>query len=45
MTQASMPKKTWEKILQKMITAYQAPISPQDAAAIVDDPARTKGMK
>jgi hypothetical protein len=45
MTQPSLPKKTWEEVVQKMIAAYKAPISPQDAAAIVDYLARTKGTK
>jgi hypothetical protein len=43
MTQPSLPRKTWDEVVQKMITAYKAPISPQDAAAIVDYLVRTKG--
>jgi len=30
MNQPSLPKETWEEVVQKMITAYKAPISPQD---------------
>jgi cytochrome c5 len=45
MTQPSLPKETWEEVVQKMITAYKAPISPEDATAIVDYLARTKGTK
>ena len=43
MNQPSLPKATWEEVVQKMITAYKATISPQDATAIVDYLARTKG--
>jgi mono/diheme cytochrome c family protein len=45
MTQPSLPKETWEEVVHKMITAYKAPISPEDATAIVDYLARTKGTK
>jgi mono/diheme cytochrome c family protein len=45
MTQPSLSRKTWEEVVQKMITAYKAPISRQDAATIVDYLARTKGTK
>jgi cytochrome c5 len=45
MTQPSLRKETWEEVVQKMITAYKAPISPEDATAIVDYLARTKGTK
>lgn len=45
MTQPSLPKETWEEIVHKMITAYKAPISPEDATAIVDYLARTKGTR
>jgi hypothetical protein len=30
-------------VVNKMITAYRAPVSPEDAKAIVDYLARTKG--
>ena len=43
--QPSLPKQTWEEVVQKMITAYKAPISPQDVTAIVDYLASTKGTK
>jgi hypothetical protein len=32
-----------EKIVDKMINAYKAPITPRDAATIADYVARTKG--
>jgi hypothetical protein len=43
--QPSLSRKAWEEVVQKMITAYKAPISPQDAAEIVDYLVRTKGTK
>jgi hypothetical protein len=39
-----LPKETWEEIVHKMISAYKAPIAPEDVAPIVDYLARTKGM-
>jgi mono/diheme cytochrome c family protein len=45
MSQPSLPKDTWDEVVHKMITAYKAPISPEDATAIVDYLARTKGTK
>jgi mono/diheme cytochrome c family protein len=45
MNQPSLPKETWEEVVQKMITAYKAPISPQDVTAIVDYLASTKGTR
>ena len=33
----------WHTVVDKMITAYKAPISPDDAKAIVDYLIRTKG--
>ena len=45
MNQPSLPKEAWEEVVQKMITAYKAPISPQDVTAIVDYLASTKGTR
>jgi len=45
MNQPSLPKQTWEEVVQKMIIAYKAPISPQDVTAIVDYLASTKGTR
>jgi hypothetical protein len=39
------PKETWKEAVQKMITAYKAPISPQDATVIVDYLASMKGTR
>ena len=36
MTQPSLPKEAWQEVVHKMISAYKPPISPEDAAAIVD---------
>jgi len=33
----------WQEVVNKMITAYKAPVSPDDAKAIVDYLVRTKG--
>jgi cytochrome c5 len=44
-SQPSLSKDQWDEVVHKMITAYKAPISPQDATAIVDYLARTKGTK
>jgi mono/diheme cytochrome c family protein len=43
LNQPSLPRKTWEEVVNKMINAYKAPISPANAAAIVDYLVRTKG--
>jgi len=45
LNQPALPRHAWEEVVQKMITAYKAPIPPQDAAAIVDYLARIKGTK
>ena len=45
MNQPSLPKEMWKEVVQKMITAYKAPISPQDATAIVDYLASMKGTR
>jgi mono/diheme cytochrome c family protein len=43
--QPSLPKAAWDEVVQKMISAYKAPISPKDATAIVDYLASTKGTR
>jgi hypothetical protein len=45
LNQPTLPKEAWDEIVQKMIKAYKAPITSQDAVAIVDYLARTKGPK
>jgi hypothetical protein len=44
LNQPSLPREAWQEVVNKMITAYKAPISPDDAKAIVDYLARTKGV-
>lgn len=43
LNQPSFPKATWEGIVHKMIATYKAPISDEDAAAIVAYLDKTKG--
>ena len=43
LNQPTLPRKVWEEVVDKMINAYKAPITPQDAATIVDYLDRTKG--
>jgi hypothetical protein len=43
LNQPTLPRKVWQEVVDKMINAYKAPITPQDAATIVDYLARTKG--
>jgi cytochrome c553 len=43
LNQPSLPRKTWEEIVNKMIGAYKALISSKDATAIIDYLSRTKG--
>jgi hypothetical protein len=43
MNQPSLTKEGWEEVVEKMITAYKAPISEKDASHIVDYLARLKG--
>jgi cytochrome c5 len=43
LNQPSLSRAAWQEIVNKMITAYKAPISPDDAKAIVDYLVRTKG--
>jgi hypothetical protein len=39
----SLSREAWQEVVNKMITAYKAPISADDAKAIVDYLVRTKG--
>jgi hypothetical protein len=43
LNQPSLPRAAWQEVVNKMIKAYKAPVSPDDAKAIVDYLARTKG--
>src|ERR1700745_941371 len=43
LNQPSLSREAWQEGGNKMITAYGAPVSPEDAKAIVDYLARTKG--
>jgi hypothetical protein len=43
LNQPSLSRTAWQEVVNKMITAYKAPVSPNDAKAIVDYLARTKG--
>jgi hypothetical protein len=43
LNQPPLAKAAWEAEMNKMIQVYKAPITPADAAAIVDYLARTKG--
>ena len=43
LNQPSLPREAWLEIVNKMIKAYKAPVGPDDAKAIVDYLARTKG--
>jgi len=36
LNQPSLSRVAWQEVVDKMITAYKAPISPDDATAIVD---------
>jgi hypothetical protein len=45
LNQPSLSKKAWGEVVQKMITAYKAPTSSQDATAIIDYLVRTEGTK
>lgn len=38
-----MDREHWHEVVEKMIKAYKAPITEQDAAAIVDYLVRVKG--
>jgi cytochrome c553 len=43
LNQPSLSRLAWQEVVDKMITAYKAPISADDAKAIVDYLVRTKG--
>ena len=45
LNQPSLPKATWEEVVNKMINAYKAPITSKDAVEIVEYLTRTKGAK
>jgi hypothetical protein len=45
LSQPTLPKATWEEVVNKMISAYKAPINAKDAAAVVEYLTRTKGAK
>ena len=42
LNQPFLSKEKWQEVVQKMITAYKAPISPDDAKQIVDYLVKTK---
>ena len=43
LNQPSLSRQAWQEVVDKMITAYKAPVSPDDAKAIVDYLVHTKG--
>ncbi len=43
LNQPSLSREAWEEVVNKMIRAYKAPVSPEDAEKIVDYLTRTKG--
>jgi hypothetical protein len=43
LNQPSLSREAWQEVVNKMITAYKAPVSPDDAKSIVDYLARNKG--
>jgi hypothetical protein len=43
LNQPSLSRDAWQEVVNKMITAYKAPVSPEDSKAIVDYLVRTKG--
>jgi cytochrome c5 len=43
LNQPSLSRKAWQEVVDKMVKAYKAPVSPDDAKAIVDYLVRTKG--
>ena len=44
LNQPSLAREAWQEVVNKMITAYKAPVSSDDAKAIVDYLARVKGI-
>ncbi|HYZ39922.1 MAG TPA: cytochrome c [Stellaceae bacterium] len=45
LNQPALPKSAWQAEVTKMINIYKAPVSQEDAAAIVDYLTRTKGTE
>jgi hypothetical protein len=45
LNQPPLPRAQWHAVVQKMLTAYKAPIDPKDVNAIVDYLASIKGVK
>jgi cytochrome c5 len=43
LNQPSLSREAWQEVVDKMITAYKAPVSPDDVKAIVDYLVRVKG--
>ncbi len=43
LNQPSLSREAWQEVVNKMISAYKAPVSADDAKAIVDYLVRTKG--
>lgn len=43
LNQPSLSREAWQEVVNKMIAAYKAPVSADDAKAIVDYLARAKG--
>jgi hypothetical protein len=43
LNQPSLSREAWQEVVNKMVTAYKAPVSADDAKAIVDYLVRTKG--
>ncbi|MCJ2126895.1 c-type cytochrome [Methylobacterium sp. J-077] len=43
LNQPTLSREEWHKVVDKMITAYKAPITPDDAKVIVDYLVRIKG--
>ena len=43
LNQPSLSRAEWRRVVDKMVTAYKAPITPADAAVIVDYLTRIKG--
>jgi len=44
LTQPNLPKTAWDGVVKKMIKVMKAPVSPEDAAAIVNYLTETKGV-
>jgi cytochrome c5 len=43
LNQPSLSREAWQEVVNKMITSYKAPVSPDDAKAVVDYLVHTKG--